>query len=147
MVNGHLPTVNTHLPQGRYVLAVMARTTKKKPGPKKGVPKPNRESLDKNFPLRLRQAMERRGYMLDGETLNAALAKEVKCTRQTIGQYLNADKPKKSMDAGLLLDLCDELWVTPYWLVRSEGTIDDVPKHKIPMQDVRRKAKQSPRGE
>lgn len=71
--------------------------------------------------------------------MNAELAREVKCERATIGQYLSEEKPKKSIDASLLLDLCDALAVTPYWLLRDEGTIDDVAKNKIPLQEQRRK--------
>lgn len=70
--------------------------------------------------------------------MNADLAREVKCERATIGQYLSVDNPKTSIDAPLLLALCDALWVTPYWLMLNEGTIDDVEVNKIPMQELRK---------
>lgn len=71
--------------------------------------------------------------------MNADLAREAGCERATIGQYLSLEKPKKLIDAMVLLPLCDALWVTPYWLVLGEGTIDDVERNKIPMQDLRNK--------
>lgn len=91
--------------------------------------------------------MQRRGFVRpDGRPANSELAKEVPCERTTIGQYLDADKPRKTIDAPLLLDLCDALWVTPYWLLRNEGTIDDVPKNKIPLEELRKKTKPTARG-
>lgn len=142
MVNGHLLIVNTHLLKARYVLP-MAKSAGKKRGPKKGTTKPFRRPLDDEFPDRLLAAMRRRGFIrsLDGSTMNAALAREVRCERATIGQYLNKERPKRSIDALLLLQLCDELWVTPYWLARNQGSIDDVEKNRIPMQDLRFKTR------
>jgi len=122
----------------------MAKTKGKKRGPRKGVPKPFKRPLDDYFPVRLRKAMERAGYVYadnSGRTMNAALGRSlaVTCRGATIGQYLSTEKRKPSIDALLLLDLCDALWVTPYWLAKNEGTIDDVGKHKIPMEDLRKK--------
>lgn len=111
-----------------------------KRGPKKGVPKPYKRPLDPDFRTRLLAAMKRRGFWKPDETPNqTALADEAKCEKATIGQYLNADKPRKTVDAPVLLDVCDALSVTPYWLLRNEGTIEDVPLHKVPLQEVRRK--------
>jgi transcriptional regulator with XRE-family HTH domain len=142
MVNAYLPSVNAHLPRRRYVYVAVAKTKGSKRGPKKGVPKPIKRPLDDDFPERLFLAMKRRGFVReDGHALNSDLAKEVGCERATIGQYLNRDKPKRSIDVNLLLDLCDELWVTPYWLLRGDGTIEDVPKHKVPLQEFRTKAR------
>lgn len=140
MVNSHLPDVNTYLRRSSYGFATMAKTLHSKPGPKKGTPKPFRRPLDEGFPARLLSAMQRRGFVRpNGTTMNAELAREVKCERATIGQYLSEEKPKKSIDASLLLDLCDALAVTPYWLLRDEGTIEDVAKNKIPLEEQRRR--------
>lgn len=118
----------------------MAKTSANKPGPKKGTPKPFRRPLDDGFPRWLFDAMKRRGFVRpNGKTMNADLAREADCERATIGQYLNEDKRKKSIDAALLLDLCDALWVTPYWLLKNEGTIDDIEKNRVPLQELRRR--------
>lgn len=110
-----------------------------KPGPKKGVSKPYKRPLDPKFPTRLRAAMARyRLVRADGTTLNAELARKVPCERATIGQYLNEDKPRATIDAPLLLALCDALSVSPYWLMFNQGSIDDVPINKRPMEDVRK---------
>lgn len=114
------------------------KTKRKKPGSKKGVPKPFKRPLDDEFPVRLAQAMDRRGFIKsDGNPANSELAREANCRHATIGQYLSGQK--KTLDAMLLLDLCDALWVSPYWLARKEGTINDVEKNRIPMQEVRRR--------
>lgn len=138
MVNTHLPFVNTHLPGARYVFAIMAKTKGKKPGPRKGSTKPLKRPLDDEFPARLLEAMGRRGFVRnDDTTMNAELARAAHCTHAAIGQYLSGTK--KTMDLFLLLDLCDALWVSPYWLVKKEGTINDVQKNKIPMEEFRKK--------
>lgn len=137
MVNAHLPPVNAYLPRLHYFPGV-AKQTHRKPGPRKGVPKPDKRALDIGFPDRLFDAMKRRGFVReDGHTLNAELGRAAYCTHATIGQYLNKDNPKTTINALLLLDLCDALSVTPYWLIRKEGTIEDVPLNKIPMQELR----------
>lgn len=137
-VNDHLPSVNNHLRRSRYVPWIVAKTAGKKRGSKKGTPKPYKRELDGGFRSRLHRAMARRGYVHeDGKPANAALAKEIHCSRATIGQYMSEEKPRKTIDAGLLLDLCDELSVTPYWLMRDEGSIDDVEIRKKPLEDVR----------
>lgn len=139
MVNVYLPSVNAHLPPRRY-LRFVAKVKGSKSGAQKGVPKPHARPLDAAFPLRLRAAMQRRKFVReDGSTMNAALAREAKCTHQVIGQYLNPDKPRKSIDALLLLSLCDALSVTPYYLMLNEGSIDDVPIGQRPMQQLRRR--------
>lgn len=140
MVNTHLPTVNTHLLSARYVAINMAKNTGKKRGPKKGVPKPFKNPLGPGLSTRLKAAMARAGFVgPNGDTLNSALAAEINCTRQVIGQYLNAENSKRTIDAIILLRLCDRLWITPYWLVLNEGTIEDVEKDMIPMQEKRRR--------
>lgn len=140
MVNSHLPEVNTHLPFARYGFATMAKTKGKRRGSRKGETKPFRRPLDSGYPGRLLHAMRRAGYVRpDGTTRNADLATKVSCERATIGQHLSTSQPKKSIDAMLLLDLCDALWVTPYWLAKNEGTIEDVEKNKLPMEEFRRK--------
>lgn len=84
--------------------------------------------------------MRRGGFFKpDGNPANSELAKKAGCSRQVIGQYLSENAPRTSIDARLLLDLCDVLSVTPYWLMKNEGTIDDVELHRIPFQDVRKK--------
>lgn len=147
MVNTHLPFVNTHLPARGYVAPMAAKKKRAKPGPKKGEPKPYARPLDKKFPERLLLAMQRRRFIrTDGKPANSELAKEVPCERATIGNYLNTERPRTTIDAPLLLDLCDALRVTPYWLLRNEGTIDDVPMDKIPLEEVRKKTKSTQRG-
>lgn len=142
MVNVYLPPVNAHLPVARYFRFV-AKGKGAKRGPRKGVPKPIKRPLDNEFRERLFIAMKRAGYVReDGQPRNSALAVDAKCERATIGQYLSKDKPKRSIDAQLLLDLCDALSVTPYWLVRTEGNIEDVPLGKKPLHELRTKATQ-----
>lgn len=116
----------------------MPKTAHKKPGAKRGNPKPYKRPLDAGFPTRLKYAMARMRFInIDGSTANASLARVVNCERATIGQYLSG--MKKTIDASLLLDLCDALSVTPYYLLRNEGTLEDVPQETLPMQEVRRK--------
>lgn len=112
---------------------------KAKPGAKKGVPKPYKRPLDPHFTTRLRAAMARRGYVRpDRTTMNAELARAAKCERATIGQYLNEERPRTTIDAPLLLNLCDALSVSPYWLIFNQGTIDDVPINRRPMEQLRK---------
>ena len=140
MVNSHLPAVNAHLLGERYGFLIMAKTVGKKRGPKKGTPKPIKRMVDAEFPDRLLQAMARRGLIKqDGSPANSELAKLAGCTRQVIGQYLDKSGSKKTLDAILLMDLCDALWVTPYWLAKNEGGLHDVAEHHVPLQELRRK--------
>lgn len=112
---------------------------KAKPGPKKGVPKPYKRPLDQLFRVRLLAAMRRAGFWNADQTpANAELARKAECERATIGQYLSEDKPRKTIDAPLLLSLCDVLFVTPYYLVFGQGTLDDVPIGKRPMEELRK---------
>lgn len=91
--------------------------------------------------MRLREAMRRRGYMKADSTMNvSALAKNAKCSPSTIMMWLNADNPPTFIDAFVLLQLCDELSVTPYWLVWNQGTLEDVSVNAVPMQSLRGKA-------
>lgn len=118
----------------------MAKAKGTKPGAPKGVPKPHTKRIDAQFPVRLRAAMKRAGFMWEdtGETQNAALARKANCTHQAIGRYLNVDRPPTTIDATILLDLCDPLSVTPYWLLKNQGTIDDVELKKRPFDEFRR---------
>lgn len=114
---------------------MMVKVKGKRPGPKKGVPKPLKRPLDRGFPDRLRRAMGRMSLIAaDDQPMNATLAGYCGCSRQVIGQYL---KGKPTIDALLLLKICDELSVTPYWLALNQGDIEDVPLYKVPMQEIR----------
>jgi transcriptional regulator with XRE-family HTH domain len=140
MVNSYLPGVNTHLPEAAYVHCIVPGIKGKKRGPKKGQTKPLPRPLDHEFPDRLRKAMGRISLVgPGGKTLNSELASKCGCTRQAIGQYFKPDRERRTIDAILLLRLCDALSVTPYWLALNQGTIDDVPLYSIPMSDVRKR--------
>lgn len=138
IVNSYLPQVNTHLPRRGYFPG-MAKGIGAKRGPKPRTrKKPSALPLVHGFNERMREAMGRDELIpTGGRPLNSVLAKRCGCSGAVIGQYLSGDKT--TVDAVLLLRLCDALHVTPYYLALNEGTVRDIPRNKIPFEEFRKK--------
>jgi transcriptional regulator with XRE-family HTH domain len=95
--------------RARNVVRIMA--TSKKPGAKKGEPKPLKRKLDQGFHKRLKTAM--------GDRDVPEVARAVGCTRAGLINLLKPGKPQ--IDALLLYELSDYLKVRPRWLLKGEG--------------------------
>ena len=107
-MNTLLRSVNTLYERAPYVLP-MVTTVRAKPGAKKGVPKPLKRRLDPGFPSRFRAALEMQ------KITEAELARRVGCSRQAIYRYLSGEAAY--MDPHLLLDICEELGISPRLLI------------------------------
>lgn len=93
---------------------------RKKPGSKKGQPKPLKRTLDNHFRQRLDAAMTTRGVSIP------KLAQLAECSRQVLHKYVNPKYAQpKQIETFLLFRIADALEVSPRWLLLAgQSTMD-----------------------
>lgn len=89
---------------------------RRKSGPPKGVPRPRKRALDKDFKDRFAAAMANQPQWDP-----VRLAEQVGCTRQVLYNYLNGKN--SSIDALLLNEIARKLEVSAGWLLTGQGTM------------------------
>jgi transcriptional regulator with XRE-family HTH domain len=116
----YAPIVNDHFHTGQQLFTKMGLSLRpimaekrKKPGSKKGTPKPRKRVLDPLFHVRLLDAMG------GDKDRVPEIAKKVGCSRQALHKHLSGTSVE--IEALLLFALCDELEVAPAWLLKNEG--------------------------
>lgn len=106
--------VNNHLRPSGYLPEMVEK--KRRPGSRKGEPKPSKRTLDPGFPARLNGAFAQR----PGLTV-PQLAAEVGCTRAVLHNYLKGKN--KTIEALLLFEVADKLGVSTRWLLTGQGAM------------------------